>query len=374
MADRIVLHVGTPKTGTSMVQDMLARNAESLRRHDVLVPGGAFDHQYRAGLDLLDESTDDSRGAWDRLAAQVRRHRGTAIISNEILSRAEPEQVARAASTLGAPAFDVVVSVRDLGRQVPSGWQEAVKHRARLSFSAFVEALHADPPTRRVARGFWAVQDWPTAAERWGALTSPERVHIVTVPPSTADPDVLRTRMLTAMGIEPAWVPTPPQRGNTRLGAAEARVLRGINTRVRPDAVDAGAYAEFVRDRLVRAMAERADDPIRIRLDPAEYDWVAEISRRWIDDVRARGYDIVGDLDELRPVRYDDWTDPDAVEPAVELAAANNVIDALLTGQVAERNDNVDRFYEIARAYARRRAGRLRTVRGILRTKSRLSR
>ncbi|UPK73855.1 hypothetical protein MU582_15625 [Nocardioidaceae bacterium SCSIO 66511] len=374
MADRIVLHVGTPKTGTSMVQDMLARNSATLRDNDVLVPGGAFDHQYRAGLDLLGEADEDSQGTWDRMAAHARRHRGTVVISNEILTRAEPEHIERAASTLGDAEFDIVLTVRDLGRQIPSGWQEAVKHRAKLPFAAFVESLHATPPARRVARGFWSVQDWPAAAERWARVSEGARVHVVTVPPSSADPDVLRTRVLSAMGIDVEHVPIPPERINTRLGAAEVKVLRGINTRLDREAVQAGEYAEFVRDRLVRALADLADDPIRIRLAPAEHDWAADISRRWIAAVRGRGYDIVGDLDELMPTRVEPWTDPDSVGSDTELAAASNAVDALLLGQIAERDENVDRFYEIARAYARRRAGRLRTVRGLLRAKARISR
>lgn len=374
MADRVVLHVGTPKTGTSMVQDLLARNDATLRQRGVLVPGGAYDHQYRAGLDLLGEVADDGRGSWDRLAAQIRRHDGTAVVSNEILTRASDEQIARAAASLPDAAIDVIVTVRDLGRQIPSGWQEAVKHRARLPFATFVAELRAEHPRRPAARGFWEVQSWPEAAKRWAAITSPERVHIVTVPPSSADPVVLRQRILKAMGIEPEWVPQAPHRDNTRLGAAEAKVLRGINRRVGRDTVGPSQYAEFVRDRLVRDLAERADEPIRIRLPPAAYDWVDAMSRRWIADVRDRGYSVVGDLHDLEPARYDDWVDPDAVAPAAELAAANAAIDALLAGQVAEREHNVDRFYEIARAYARRRAGRVRLVRGLLRARSKLSR
>ncbi|MDN5852158.1 MAG: hypothetical protein L0K86_04780, partial [Actinomycetia bacterium] len=254
------------------------------------------------------------------------------------------------------------------------GWQEAVKHRAKLPFATFVTELCAEQPRRPAARGFWDVQFWPEAARRWAAITSPERVHIVTVPPPSADSVVLRERVLRAMGIDLAWVPEAPHRDNTRLGAAEAQVLRGINRRVGRDTLGPGQYAEFVRDRLVRDLAERAEDPIRIRLPPAGHDWATDISQRWVEDVRRLGYTVIGDLGELEPTRYDDWTDPDAIAPEVELAAANAAIDALLAGQIAERENNVDRFYEIARAYARRRAGRLRAVRGLLNARSKLRR
>lgn len=374
MAKNVVLHVGTPKTGTSMVQDLLTRNGDRLRNHGVLVPTGTFDHQYRAGLDLLGHPGEDNRGAWDRLAVQVRRHRGTAIISNEILTRATSAQIDRAAASFDYAELDVIVTVRDLARQIASGWQEAVKHRAKLSFAGFLRALHEDPPQRRVARGFWAVQDWPAAVARWSAVCGPANVHIVTVPPESSDPAILRDRVLRAMRIDRSWVPEPPERLNTRLGAAETKVLRGINARHRPADLDAGQYAEFVRERLVHEMAARASDPVRITLPPSEREWAAGLTEQWVDRVRSRGYQLVGELDDLEPRVSDDWTDPDAVPPEAELAAANAVIDALLDGEIAERENNVDRFYEIARAYARRRAGRLKVVRGVLRARSRVGR
>lgn len=372
MAKNVVLHVGTPKTGTSMVQDLLTRNGDGLREHGVLVPTGAFDHQYRAGLDLLGHPGEDNEGAWDRLAARVRKHRGTAVISNEILTRATSPQIDRAAASFGYADLDVIVTVRDLGRQIASGWQEAVKHRAKLSFAGFLAALHEDPPRRRVARGFWAVQDWPAAVARWSTVCGPARVHIVTVPPESSDPAVLRDRVLRAMKIDRSWVPRTPERLNSRIGAAETKVLRGINARNRPADLDAGQYAEFVRERLVPEIARRAERPAPIGLPPSEHAWVAELSAQWLDRVKGRGYQLVGDLADLEPRPTRRWSDPDAVPPMEELAAANLVIDALLNGEIAEREGNVDRFYEIARSYARRRAGRLRVVRGVLRTRSRM--
>jgi hypothetical protein len=35
---RVLLHVGTPKTGTSYLQDVLFRNRELLREHGILYP------------------------------------------------------------------------------------------------------------------------------------------------------------------------------------------------------------------------------------------------------------------------------------------------------------------------------------------------
>ena len=43
---RVLLHVGTPKTGTSYLQDVLFRNRETLERADILYPAHRFDAHF----------------------------------------------------------------------------------------------------------------------------------------------------------------------------------------------------------------------------------------------------------------------------------------------------------------------------------------
>ncbi|RBY97782.1 hypothetical protein DQ237_02390 [Blastococcus sp. TF02-8] len=76
MAERVFLHVGTPKSGTTYLQDLLWSNREVLARDGVAYPGWAPDAHFRACLDLLDLRFDDwhgpaTVGTWDRLVAEV---------------------------------------------------------------------------------------------------------------------------------------------------------------------------------------------------------------------------------------------------------------------------------------------------------------
>jgi hypothetical protein len=57
--------------------------------------------------------------------------------------------------------------------------------------------------------------------------------------------------------------------------------------------------------------------------------WASELEEAWIAEIRARGYDVIGDLDDLRgapPAR--DYTDPDHPDEALVSGAA---VDALKT-------------------------------------------
>ena len=98
MARRVLLHIGTPKTGTSYLQDVLFQNRSRLLKQDVSYPADRFDAHFLAGLDLMrlrwGGLEAEAVGAWDRLAAKVRDHDGTSIVSHEILASASRSQVA----------------------------------------------------------------------------------------------------------------------------------------------------------------------------------------------------------------------------------------------------------------------------------------
>ena len=105
MTRRVLLHVGTPKTGTSYLQDVLFRNAKPLAAAGIRYPAHRFDAHFLAALDLMRMPWGgleaEAIGAWDALAAQVREHDGTSIVSHEILATASRTQVGRALESLG---------------------------------------------------------------------------------------------------------------------------------------------------------------------------------------------------------------------------------------------------------------------------------
>jgi hypothetical protein len=107
VADRVILHVGAPKTGTSYLQDRLFHNPEVLATQGILYPADRADAQFLAALDLMQLTwgglEKQAGGAWERLAEAVRGWSGTAIVSHEILGFASRAHVHRALESLVAP-------------------------------------------------------------------------------------------------------------------------------------------------------------------------------------------------------------------------------------------------------------------------------
>ena len=350
--------MGAPKTGTTYLQARLFGNAASLRRHGVLVPtapwwSGRAELHFRAALDLLGQDwggpPGHAEGAWQRLVDQVRRHEGTVVVSHELLAPAPADVVDRVLCELGPAEVHIVYTARDPAKLLPSAWQESVKQGRALRFAKFL---------RRARAGrIWFMQafDLPTVLEGWGASIPPEHVHVVTVPRSGSDPELLWKRFCQVLGVDPVWAPVEPRRSNASMGIAETQLLRLLNRRLRRAIPDRDHRHRHVVKNVIgqQALARRSSVPVR--LPPTAYGWVTGMAEGWVDWVRRSGVDVVGDLDELVPVAPDpgeQWVDPDRIRP-------RDFRDAALDALVAAVRESAEGAPGPVRRRAQRAAARL---------------
>ena len=376
MARAVYLHVGAPKTGTTYLQSRLARNRAHLAARGVDYPIGPTDSMFLAAVDLIERPwgglNDTAAGEWDALVERVRGCRGTAVISQEILAAATPQQVERAMAGLHGAEVHVVYSARDLARQIPSEWQEGVKHWHLPTFERFLGIVQG--ARRRDPRlWFWRVQGLPDVLRRWAVDIPASRVHVVTVPPAGAGREVLWGRYCRALGIDPAWAPLESDHRNLSLGAAEATLVRRLNRRLEDSMpVDEAAYGRLVRRLVVHEHLAHRPGKVPVTLPPEAFDWAEEVADQWVRYLSDAGFDVVGDLEDLRPVRPDashSWPDPDDPDRDAMLDAALEMIEVLLVeaaspglappGTVRRRGGTGQRVGAALRVGGRRRLSRV---------------
>ncbi|GAB6986615.1 hypothetical protein [Nocardioides pyridinolyticus] len=337
MSRRVLLHVGTPKTGTSYLQDVLYRNRRTLAAADILYPADRFDGHFLAALDLMrlpwGGLESEAVGAWDRLAERVREHRGTAIISHEILATASRAQAGKALASLGHGAgteVHLILSVRDLVRQIPAEWQENVKHRSSVSYGSFLAKIQDPKRESRIATWFWGVQELPDILNRWGHELPPEQIHLVTVPPPGGPSQLLWKRFSLAFGLDGMDLDLEAERSNPSLGVPETALVRRINRAANHELPPAD-YRPLVRELLAHQTLSRRTRSPRLALPPDAHPWVSEMTSAWIAEIERRGYDVVGDLADLRgapPVTS--YVDPDHPPERLVARAGVDAIKALL--------------------------------------------
>ncbi len=301
---RLYLHIGLQKTGTSYLQSAMLNSRDSLAEQGVdLVPptkSECFDlmvvirERYAA---RREPETD--RATTDRFTAQLRAAPGSrAVFSQESLAAAKEHQVERLLAACGDREVHVVVTVRDLARQLPSSWQESLKAGGTKSFGAYLRQMRdfeADTQPRRP----WLLLDPPTVLARWSRVIPPDRVHVVTVPPSGSPTTLLLERFARVLDVDPVRLVPEDRPSNSSLGQVEAEVLRRVNAAL-PEAVhQREVYAEVVkRSFSARVLGRR---PSRKILVPERHrSWCEEVAERQAVSLEQAGYQVEGTLADLR--------------------------------------------------------------------------
>ena len=332
MAERVLLHVGTPKSGTTYLQQLLWDNRDALARAGVTYPGWRPDAHFLACQDLIGIEFNDwpdpaVAGSWRRLVERTRAARGTVVLSHELFGDAPAEVAERALADLAPAEVHVVLTVRDLARQLPAVWQEDVKNRHSTSFADFLAAAGPAPDVQGWAgEAFWHRQDVPAVLRRWAATLPADRVHLVVVPPRGAALDLLWQRFATVLGVRPGLARLPAASAvNSSLGVAESELLRRLNTRLE-GRVPWPVHAERVTHHLAPAVL--ACRPGRaLALPPSEYGWVSARSRELAAELGRSGHRVVGDLAELTVPPL-----PPAAAPDDRPVTAEELLDAALDG------------------------------------------
>ena len=327
----VYLHVGTPKSGTTYLQAELAHNRALLRENGYLYPGSKHAAHFMAALDLRGRGFQghhypESEGAWQRTVADVLGFDGPALISHEILGGSSPQVVARAVESFQGRPVGVVITCRDLGRQLPAVWQEAVKNGATERYATFLERTFAawdDPQT--ATGGMWGAQNLAALARRWARVVGPERVTFVTVPPSGSGPGELWRRFAEAVELPDLAYESAEQPANPSLGTVETELLRRLTERL-PDDLPWPTQSRLIKRRLAQRELVRYRTGGMLTV-PSEYrERTREIAATITDELRTGGYRVVGDLADLAPAIREDGTLPDDVPDSVLLDLALDVM------------------------------------------------
>ncbi|MCZ3387281.1 MAG: hypothetical protein LH630_10040 [Actinomycetia bacterium] len=305
--DAVYLHIGSPKTGTTYIQDVLWANRQALKADGILLPGSYRYARVQAVRDLLKwEPIDgDLPQTWRKLAGEARRWSGrSAIISQEFLCWASTDQITAAVESFPKSRVEVILTTRDLARLVPAQWQTAMRQRNTRTLDEYADAVAGvaeGGQAKAGARRFWRRQDYGPILARWIDAVGLERVRVVTLPPSGGDPTELWSRFCRACGIDTETT-APGGVSHESLGAVSAELMRRLNAHPTIEDMPMRTYQKSVNGALSRrVLGQRRSQEPGLALPEQHIPWAEREAARVIGDIEALGVEVIGDLDDLRP-------------------------------------------------------------------------
>jgi len=346
MTARVFLHVGLPKTGTTYLQDCLWDNKEELAARGCLLPGRHRRRHLLASLDLrgdpsLDQRPGDTEAPWRELVDEANAWDGDVVISHEFFASAAPEQIKKAVDAFPGAEIHVLVTARAMVGLGVSRWQEWVKNGGRKGIDRYPPRDDYDPTDE----WGWGSFDLADVLARWGSVLPHERIHVLPMASSGADPRDLWLRFLSVLGLDADGLEAPQQHANRSLGLVEVELLRRVNAKLK------GFGSAFDRGVWIRGYLGEGevlpDSREKFRPDDEILEELRRRGDRALAMLRDEGYDVVGDLALLEPPDLSGLRHPSEVTDTELLEAAAQTIANMLTdvrSLTRERNQLTDRL------------------------------
>ena len=322
MADRVVLHIGTMKSGTSFVQSALMSNPDVLDAAGARYLGGTFGRQAKAVRDVYRKPRKPRRHTrWQALVDEARTFDGeVGIISMEFLGFARSDQLSPFLDPLAGLSIDVVLTVRDQFRAIPAQWQTFTRNFGADDWPTYLRRIDhfawSSDRKSRASLTFHRAQDVVGVLDRWAADPRVGSVTVVTLPGPEAPREELWHRFCSASRVSAGAVVLEEVRENTSLGYASCDFLRRLNPLI--EDVKPRLYRKAMRPLARDVLAPLRETEGRPELDRRGAEFARGLNQKIRDAVRTGGYAVVGSLDDL-PVPADLDQPEHAVPPAVDL-------------------------------------------------------
>ena len=304
----VLLHVGVHKTGTTAIQAALADARPDLLAHGVRYPG-KLQAQHRAALALLGRPWGwNSRGGsvmdrrhFDALVRRTNKHEGRVVISSEFFCEAPEDKAIETIESLGGrDNVTVVVTLRNLGKLLPSSWQQYLKYGLTTAYEKWLEDVFANPGASKISPTFWRRHNHGDVLTRWSNAVGASNVNVLVLEDVELSAQFRSFAQMLDIP-EDVLVSRMDLTSNRSMTAAEAELLVRLNKRVKKQ-MQWTDYVRLVRRGVALRMVEgREPGPDEPRLVTPDWalDAAAEQGAKAVQTIRDLGVNVYGDLDAL---------------------------------------------------------------------------
>jgi hypothetical protein len=346
----LLVHIGPHKTGTTSLQAALWRARPAMLEQGVRHLGSSRNpsnavRSVTGQSSPYEVDTPPPISHWRRLVKEASgAGEPRLVVSSEFFSWARPDAIRRILDDLGRDRVRIVVTLRPLGRIMPSMWQQNIQAGAAGTLDGWLKGLLLRPPDKPRAP-FWTLHQHDELVARWADAVGVDRVTVVVV--DDRDHAVVLRAFEGLLGLREGTLESHRDLTNRSLTLPEVEAVRAFNVAFKAENLDRGLHARIMRFGAAQQMKRREprpDEP-KVEMPAWALDHVDRISREIVAALRASGVRVLGDLDLLTervPARPDDA--PAEVQVPPEVAASMTMGVLISTGAARTASKPGGRF------------------------------
>lgn len=300
-----IVHIGPHKTGTTALQAAFWNNRKAVAKQGVHYASNGRHAMTAvlAGIEHISPWTVDKRPPpmwkWERLLNDIRSSKSKRVLlSSEFFADAKPENAARVIQQLDPKRVQIVVTLRPLSRILTSQWQQFVQNQNTFGFDEFLRKTLDDPHPAKPPV-FWRRHRHDDLIRRWADLVGPD--HLTVVALNEGDRDMVLRAFEQITGLKTGTLAADPTIQNRSMTLPEIETIRHFNIAFKEKNLPSLLYMRIMRFGATFVMQQRTPQPDEPKIELPEWsvEPIRAIATEMMDNVRATGVRVVGDLDDM---------------------------------------------------------------------------
>ncbi len=299
-----LVHIGPHKTGTTSLQAALWNARPAMVEQGVRYVGPwrnpSNPAQAITGRPSAYSEETPPMSYWHRLVgAFAGAQEPRTVVSSEFFAWAEPAVARRIAEDLDPQRLHIAVTLRPLGRILPSMWQQNVQAGRVQPWGRWLKGVLDPPGGKPPNPSFWQVHRHDRQVGMWAEILGPDRVTVVVID-EREHTFVLRA-FERLLGLRDATLALDPTLVNRSLTMSEVEAVRAFNKLFQQRELPRALYARIMRLGAAQTLKGRTppDDEARVLLPAWAEAPVATIQQEMTTNIANAGVRIVGDLERL---------------------------------------------------------------------------
>ena len=353
MKQKIYLHVGFHKTGTTAIQESLHAHKEELKNLGVVYETnkGKANHQEAWALTERYWGWKNRGGKktpiseWEKRLKVIKSQKANSILSSEFFSELNDAQLNRMATDLKDFQVEVIFTIRPLDKILASSYQQYLKYGIKASYDEWLHDIFQNTDESKITPTFWKRHRHELVLDRWAKVFGSQNLHLVVVEES--EPDFLYNSFNEILQIPAGTLSGIADSGKNRsLNYSEISLLLAVN-RAFPKERNWADYELFVREGSISHLTNQvglAGLGERLLTPQWAIDESLKISSGSTEKILALGIRIHGDINQLAVVSAPVGINREISEIPIEIAV--NAMLAFEKSKVIRKYSSAEIFQE----------------------------